>query len=186
MCARARTCEAKASKASALFRSYSRAARTWVKLESVTRPLNTPRCRAPAAEVDTSVLLRKFDEEVLCTFQDLRPHPVRPLRGCDARPRAPRSGRRPKGAARRGETAGGPPHPSGVHARARRPPASFKTSLLPRLHPLSQSTPGRGRPSASLRAAARGKGWGPARPQLPAPSGEEAQWVLLRTCETRH
>jgi hypothetical protein len=52
-------------------------------------------------------------------------HPVRPLRGCDARPRAPRSGREPRpdapfGCAREGETAG-PTHPSGVHARARRP-----------------------------------------------------------------
>jgi hypothetical protein len=67
-------------------------------------------------------------------------YPVRPLRGCDARPRAPRSGREPRpdapfGCAREGETAG-PTHPSGVHARARRPPGTARHTV-PAQYPLA-------------------------------------------------
>ena len=160
-----------------------------------------------------SVPFRKFDEEVLRTLRGLRPHPVRPLRGCYAwpgalpldtgtvRPAAPcgcaREARRPPSPrpGSRAHARGSPPGSCRRHSRQwrRGPPlpalrcaqrsASVATGgsarggsqggggpKAPRLlqnltPPPARLPPGnahtrRGRPSASLRAAARGSGVG--------------------------
>ena len=117
-----------------------------------------------------SVPFRKFDEEVLRTLRGLWPHPLPPRLGSRAHARGSPPGLDDQAA----DTAvSGGEGEDLTEAGGRRPPASFKTSPLPRLDSLLGTlTRAPGRPSAhlhcaarsaaqvSLRAAARGSGVG--------------------------